>query len=87
MFVLPKRNIIFKAGENQSFKLSNGIMADVPDWVANSKYFDSLVKDGKIVVAASTKDRDIDKAVIKADVAEKVAKDKYKKSKAEPTKD
>lgn len=79
MFVLAKRNILFKAGEGQSFKLQAGLMSNVPDWVAKSQYFAALVKDGKIIVPETHKDRDIEKAAVKADAAEKKAKETYKK--------
>ena len=68
MFVLSKRNIIIPAPDGSaSVHLVRGQMVDVPDWAAETKYFEALVADGKIVPTAMP-----DKAL--QDAAEKKVK-------------
>lgn len=60
MFVVSKRNIILPSPDgSQAFPLSRGFMGEVPDWAAQTPYFAELVKDGKIGVPESKKDKDI----------------------------
>ena len=50
MFVLSKRNIILPSLDGStSVRLRAGLMEPVPDWAAETPYFQALVKDGKIV--------------------------------------
>lgn len=50
MVVLAKRNLVIPAPDGSDrVKLARGIVADVPDWAAQTAYFSALVADGKIV--------------------------------------
>lgn len=51
MFVLSKRNIVLPSPDGSAaVRLRRGDMADLPDWAANTEYFQGLVADGKLVV-------------------------------------
>ena len=51
-FILAKRNIILPSGAVgvPAVALKKDVLADVPDWAADTAYFKALVADGKIVV-------------------------------------
>ena len=50
MFVLSKRNIILPAPDGSAaVRLARGQIAEIPDWAAETDYFRSLVRDGKLV--------------------------------------
>lgn len=51
-FILAKRNIILpsQAVGVPAVALKKDVLADVPDWAADTAYFKALVADGKIVV-------------------------------------
>lgn len=63
MFILSNRNIVLptRNGE-ESHVVSRGFIGEVPDRFCDTPYFESLVKDGKIVLSKSTKDKDVVKA-------------------------
>ena len=42
--------------------MSRGFVGEIPDWAADTDYFRALVKDGKISLPASHKDRDVEAA-------------------------
>ena len=45
-----------------AFPVSRGFVGEIPDWAADTDYFRALVKDGKISLPASHKDRDVEAA-------------------------
>lgn len=63
MFVLPRKNILFRGPNGESFTLHKDIMGTVPAWVSGSAYFKALVADGKIVAVESTSDKAVVSAV------------------------
>lgn len=82
MFVVSKRNIIIPSSDGKtSHFIAKDYVGEVPEWVAKTSYFKALVKDGKITVSASKKDKDIDKAE-ETPVKDR-ARDKKKNDKAE----
>lgn len=63
MFIYSKRNVIIPAPDNsRNLFIKSGFAGDVPDWAGATPYFQALVKDGKITVPASHRDRDTQKA-------------------------
>lgn len=77
MFVLSKRNIEIPASDGSAvIRLRAGVMATVPDWVAETSYFKALVADGKVVPSGKS-----DKATQAA--AEKKVKTRRGKETAE----
>lgn len=60
MFIVANRNIILPSADgSQSVRVERGFMGAIPDWAAKTPYFNALVKDGKIAVPKSKKDKDI----------------------------
>ncbi len=59
MFVMVKRNVILPSRDgSQKFAVTRDFVGDIPDWATETPYFQGLVKDGKIVVPDSKKDKD-----------------------------
>lgn len=60
MFIAAKRNLILpsKNGSN-TYEVARGFVGNIPDWAADTPYFEALVKDGKISVPKSHKDKDL----------------------------
>ena len=58
MFITAHRNVIIPIG-GTAYPISRGFVGEVPDQVAQTAYFQALVKDGKISIPASKKDSDI----------------------------
>lgn len=58
MFITAHRNVIIPIG-GTAYPISRGFVGEVPDQVAQTAYFQALVRDGKISIPASKKDRDI----------------------------
>lgn len=59
MFIMSKRNVILPSVDGtKKHKVSRGFVGDIPDWAAETKYFQALVADGKISVPASHQDKD-----------------------------
>lgn len=58
MFVTSHRNVIIPVG-GTAYPISRGFVGEVPDQVAQTAYFQALVRDGKISIPASKKDSDI----------------------------
>lgn len=55
MFVLSKRNLIIPAPDGtESVRLARGEMVEIPNWAEKGRYFQALVKDGKIVPTATS---------------------------------
>lgn len=60
MFVVSKCNIVVPSKDGmRTFPMPKGFMGEVPDWVTDTRYFAELVKDGKVGVPNSKKDKDI----------------------------
>lgn len=63
MFIMSKRNIeLPSADSSKTYKVARDYVGNIPDWACGTPYFQALVKDGKIVVPASTKDKDLSAA-------------------------
>lgn len=58
MFITAHRNVIIPTG-GTAYPISRGFVGEVPDQVAQTAYFQALVRDGKISIPASKKDHDI----------------------------
>lgn len=58
MFITAHRNVIIPLG-GKAYPISRGFVGEVPDQVAQTAYFQALVRDGKISIPASKKDSDI----------------------------
>lgn len=57
-FITSHRNVIIPVG-GTAYPISRGFVGEVPDQVAQTEYFQALVRDGKISIPASKKDSDI----------------------------
>lgn len=65
MFVLSKQNVIIPAPDGSTaVALRRDVMTDIPEWAAQTDYFQALVRDGKIV-PTGTSDRESQKAAEK----------------------
>ena len=63
MFVLSNRNVILPSPDgSRACPVSRGFVGEIPDWAADTDYFRARVKDGKISLPASHKDRDVEVA-------------------------
>ena len=50
MFILSKRNLILPSPDGkQSVRVAQDFVGEIPDWAAQTGYFQALVADGKIV--------------------------------------
>nr|DAT36612.1 MAG TPA: hypothetical protein [Caudoviricetes sp.] len=60
MIIVANRNIIIPSTDgSKAYPVSRGYIGPVPDWVTDTDYFKALVKDGKIAVSETKKDKDI----------------------------
>ena len=59
MFVVSERNIIIPGPNGEKFHMPRKFMGNVPAWVEKSAYFKALVKDKKVIISASGKDKDV----------------------------
>lgn len=65
MFILSKRNILLPSPDgSQTFRVSRDYIGEIPDWAAQTHYFQALVADGKIVVTGK-KDKVVQQAAEK----------------------
>lgn len=62
MFVVSKRNIILPGPNGEKFHVPRDYMGPVPDWAEGSAYLKALAEDGKVIISATGKDKDIDAA-------------------------
>ena len=61
MFISCIRNVIVPSPDGcAAYPIPIGYVGDVPDWVGETAYFRALVKDGKIGVPDSRKDKDVE---------------------------
>ena len=66
MFVISKRNIIIPSPDGKtSCFIPKDYIGSIPEWAAETAYFCELVKEGKLSVSESKKDKDIEKAAEK----------------------
>ena len=57
MFILSKRNVILPSlDRSASVRVKRDYLGEIPDWAAETPYFQALVADGKIV-PSQTSDR------------------------------
>ena len=60
MFIMARRSIELPSKDNtQVHPVAKDFIGNIPDWAADTPYFQALVADGKIVVPASTGDKDL----------------------------
>lgn len=53
MFILSKRNVILLSSDgSHTHFVPKGFIGNVPDWATETRYFEALVADGKIVPTA-----------------------------------
>ena len=77
--VISKRNVIIPSPDGrQAYPIPKNYIGAVPDWVTKTKYFKELVKDGKIAVSSTTKDKALEQADAEAKNAERKAREKAK---------
>jgi len=77
--IISKRNIIIPSPDGrQAYPIPKDYIGSVPDWVTKTKYFEELVKDGKIAVSSTTKDNALEQADAEAEKAEQEAREKAK---------
>lgn len=66
MFIVSKRNIVLPSGDGgRAYPVAKGFMGEIPGWAAETAYFAALVRDGKIGVPETKKDRDVAEAAEK----------------------
>ena len=77
MFLLSNRNVdLCTRDGDETFTVSRGFIGEIPDRFCHTPY-DALVKDGKIVLSATAKDKDIVKA---AEEGEEILKETVKRT-------
>lgn len=63
MFIYSNRNVILRSQDGaQSYPVHRGFVGEIPEWAGDTDYFRALVKDGKISLPASHKDKDVQAA-------------------------
>ena len=62
MFVVTNQALLFIGKDGEKFRVSNGFMGSVPEWVSKTRQFAHLVSDGKIVISQGTSDKELEKA-------------------------
>ena len=62
MFVVSKRNIILPGPSGEKFHMPRDYMGPVPAWAEDSTYLKALEADGKVIISATGRDKDIDAA-------------------------
>ena len=66
MFVVSKKNFIFRLPDGEFYKLKKDYMGEAPDYLADLPLFKLAVQGGDIMTPATTAERDIYKAEEKA---------------------
>lgn len=60
MIIVSKRNIVIPSDDGKtSYFVPRDYIGKIPDWVTKTRYYGELVKDGKIVVSDTVKDKDV----------------------------
>ena len=63
MFVYASRSLLLPSKDHSRvFPLPRGYTGEVPDWAADTDYFQALVREKKIVLPESKRDRDLQTA-------------------------
>ena len=66
MFIVSKKNFIFRLPDGETYRLKKDFMGDVPDYLADLPLFKLAVKGGDIMTPVTTAETDIYKAEEKA---------------------
>lgn len=67
MYIVTKRAVLIYSNDRErTFRAPCDFMGPAPDWIAETKQFDRMVKEGTLVVSASAKDKDEQAAAAKA---------------------
>lgn len=67
MFIMAKRNLVLPSADStQHHRVQRDFVGEIPDWATKTRYFDRLVKDGKILIVPSHSDKDTQAAAEKA---------------------
>ena len=66
MFIVSKKNFIFRLPDGETYRLKKDFMGDVPDYLADLPLFKLAVQGGDIMTPATTAEKDIYKAENKA---------------------
>lgn len=69
MFIVSKKNFIFRFSDGATFQVQRDYMGDVPDYLQEHPLFQAAVRGGDIMVPGSTSD----KAVYAADAVSEAA--------------
>lgn len=69
MFIVSKKNFIFRLSDGATFQVRRDYMGDVPDYLKEHPLFQAAVRGGDIMVPGSTSD----KAVYAADAVSEAA--------------
>lgn len=80
MFVLPKRTIIIRSADGDTFKVIKEQMGSVPEKFSGTAYFNECVADGLIITVDSAKDSEVHKKIEIAEVREKKARKRADKA-------
>lgn len=63
MFIYSNRNVILRSQDGaQAYPVRRGFVGEIPNWAGDTDYFRALVKEGKITLPASHKDKDVQAA-------------------------
>lgn len=66
MFIMAKRNLVLPSADStQHHRVQRDFVGEIPDWATKTRYFDRLVKDGKILIVPSHSDKDTQAAAEK----------------------
>ena len=66
MFIVSKKNFIFRLPDGTFYKVAKDFMGEAPDYLADLPLFKLAVKGGDIMTPATTAEKDINKAEEKA---------------------
>ena len=66
MFIVSKKNFIFRLPDGETYRLKKDFMGDVPDYLADLPLFKLAVQGGDIMTPETTAEKDIYKAEEKA---------------------
>ena len=94
MFIVSKKNFIFRLPDGEFYKVEKDFMGEAPDYLADLPLFKLAVKGGDIMTPATTAEKDIYKAdeeaaeaALKADIRPDAPKvDKVPNEAAKPVK-
>lgn len=76
MLVVSNRNVIVPSDDGSAAcPLPKGFIGQIPGWVTETAYFKALVQDGKVGIAESTKDTEVEQQLEKKPVRRKPTKE------------